>query len=617
MRRSDHFESKARSSIEVTGCIDIEVESWDRFVAGAIVEGGKQARTWTWQDEEGYVTALLRLRGTFWAHNGGRFDFLWLMGHLIRRGIKWRVSLSGSSVASLQVGEVCFRDSARLVPMSLAQASQIGKVRKASTELPCVCGKACGGYCSIRRGMDPRLLKKLIAYMVVDCEATYSMLTTLVEMCERYDLDLRPTIGASAWATIARGGVPEADWGGKMRTYVTRDYEDTRKSLYGGRTQVLRPASGQGFAYDINSAYPAMLARMRLPCGERERVHGSAAAKALDNRGGVFRASVRVPRMFLPPLPVRSKLRIGFPTGDFEGWWTGVELQAAVLRGATIRCLDEALVWSDSEMVLAPFFRRVWPLRDAAGPKTALGTWFKLYANSATGKLNSKPMVERISSDPEAKVFCDGNFDCGRVFCGSGKCCAHQCTGACGRLEPVSAMLPIFIAKYKQLSPCSQVHWGSYTLAATRVEVLEFANGGEDGVYCDTDSWKCEEPRSERIGSQLGEWKDEGRYRDFRALAPKTYRYTDDGGKVHGAAKGVPDAVENFEALSAGKPVALTRGVDTFKTAIRKGKFFARKDLTRAIRADGVHFGDRTLGPDGRTYPPTAKQLAADLWEFV
>lgn len=605
-----------RSTITVDGVWDIETEAWEHFVVGALYRPGQKTVVYSFAKESEFVDLLIGLKGTYWAHNGGRYDFLWLIKHLVARQIPFRISMSGSSVAGLFVGDAIFRDSARLIPMSLDKASEIGSVRKMDgTGLPCRCNDDCGGYCSIRRDMLRRDMFTLVEYLIADCRATYSMLDTVATLAERWDLDLKSTIGASAWATVKRLGAPVAEWGGRKKTFVTRDYNDARKGYFGGRTQVLRPFAENYHAHDIISAYPAALASLELPTGERRRLYGDEASAAFaSGRLGIYCAIVHVPECFLPPLPVRGKSRIGFPIGKFRGWWTALELQTALFRGATIRSVTEALVWSEREMVLAPFCRHVWSLRDAAGPKTSLGTWLKLYANSLTGKLASRPQVERIVSDPSAKLICPADFDCQGVMCGMG-CCPHRaCTGQCGRVTPIADGVPIFVRKFSQLSECSHVEWAAYLTAWTRTKLIDFAGSGDDGIYCDTDSWKCLEPKTRGIGTALGDFKYEGRRLIFESRAPKTYMEVDEDGVVSGASKGIPDAVRNFHRLSEG--VLVNRGVDTFKTAARKGDFFARKNLTRAINPDGLTFGDRRLRSDGRTYPSTVKQLSDDLWEF-
>jgi hypothetical protein len=595
--------AKQRATITVDGTFDIETQDWSTYVAGALYIPGKKTLVCSWRLEERFARTLCELEGTYWAHNGGRFDFLWLLGWALKFEIPWRVSLSGSSIASLTIGKAIFRDSARLVPMSLDKASAISGVRK---------DKCPVDFSEIRRDMSRSRLMQVCEYMVQDCKATYALLDALQTLCWRWDLDLKGTIGASAWATVRRQGVPVAEWG--HRNNVTKDYLDARRGYFGGRTQVFRPFSRAGTHADINSAYPAALTKVDLGHGERERLHGHAAQRAFSQgRNGIYRATVNVATdTTMPPLPVRGKGRIGFPVGTFSGWWAGNELSGALLHGGTIETIGEALAWKDSGPLLKSFCEHVWGLRDACGTKTAQGGFLKLYANSLTGKLAAKPRNERICSDPDAPLFCDGALDCRGVLCGI-KCCPHQCTGSCGKRTPISPGLPIFSTVTESLSECSQVHWSAYLTAHCRGSLLDFAGSrSDDLVYCDTDSLFYEGERTENIGSALGQFKIEDTYEYFTAEAPKTYLYADQDGVAHGASKGIPNAVRNFHLLKTG--VTVDRGVNTFKTALRKPEMFMRKHMTRAIRPDGYHFGDRKLGPDGRTYPPTARQLADDLW---
>ena len=609
-----------RSTLTVDSTWDIETESWDIFVAGALHVPGQETKVYGWQQEEDFVSALLSLgKHTTWSFNGGKFDHLWLMRHVLKRRIgDFKLSFSGAAVACMKIGDTLFRDAARVAgPMSLADFAKIGgDTQKKETGLPCRCGSDCGGYCSIRRGMPSREFTRLRNYLVQDCKALYSVLDWLCTYCERNDLDLRPTIGASSWATAEREGVERADWSGGRLSKLSL-YQKVRKAYYGGRTQVLRPRSAAGWHYDIHSAYPAAFATCPLPTGERRELRGILASRAYaSGKLGAFRANVHVPELFFPPLPVRTRFRSAYPTGAFAGWWTGMELAAAEEVGATITRIDECVCWSDRSMVLASLGRRVWSLRDQASAEgnKALARWLKGYANSLSGKLSMRPESETVIGAEGAKP-CPASFPC-QGLCDRRRCCRHRCSGTCGATPALgSVSLGLFRKRSMHLANCSHVEWAAHVTAHARLKVLRMA--GEDSVYCDTDSMFCEDERTEAdVGDELGQWGLEDRYRDFTAIAPKTYRYYDaETGEPQAASKGVPDAVANFDRLADG--VTVERGVLSFKQAAKDGDPFTRKKLTRRVRGAGIHFGDRILRSDGCTYPQTVRQVDEDYMELV
>ncbi len=612
---------KERASLTVDSTWDIETESWDCFVAGSLFVPGGQTQTFGWRQEEAFVDLLLSLgKHTTWSFNGGRFDHLWLMRHVIKRRISdFKLSFSGSAIACMQIGDTLFRDAARVAgPMSLADFAKVGGGQaKEGTGLPCHCERACGGYCSIRRDMVPAQELRMRDYMVQDCRALYAVLDFLCTYCERNDLDLRPTIGASAWATAERSGIERASWeGGKLSPLSL--YQKVRKSYYGGRTQVLKPLSARGTHVDIHSAYPAAFATCELPTGERSELHGTQASRAYaSGKLGSFCAVVYVPeRIFFPPLPVRTRFRSAYPVGRFGGWWTGMELQSAESRGATVERIDECVVWSARSLVLAAMGRRLWNLRDeeSAQGNKALAKWIKGYINALSGKLSMRPESENIVGADGAK-FCTARFSC-KGYCDRYKCCVHKCARTCGATPPLgSTELGLFSRKAMHLAHCSHVEWAAHVTAHARIKLLSAA--GDDSVYCDTDSMFFEGTRpSLDIGDGLGQFGVEDIYRDMVALAPKTYTYWDEAtGQVKAASKGVPEAARNFDRLREG--VTVERGVLSFKQAIRGGDPFTRKKLTRVLRGDGRHFGDRVLREDGRTYPQTVRQVDDDTMELM
>jgi hypothetical protein len=638
------MEPKERKTVSIDGVFDIETETWDKFVVGDVydIESCKHYQRW-WQDEQELVDYIISLPSlidadsyTLWAHNGGRFDTLWVAKRFLERYITCDVFSAGARIVCLKVrakhGDLIIRDSAALIPMSLRKAAAIGGTHKLETGLLCVCTEeerlnpitgepdaGCGGYCSITRNMSPSDMLSLSTYLGIDCVALAKTLRTLHAFAEEKDLDLAGTIGSSSWKSAQRRlALEDADWRNN-RTSPGTLYNYVKGGYFGGRTQTPCPVPGKMvFRYDMNSAYPAALANIELPTGRRYEKYGKEAQKAYDSsRDGVFSARVFVPESFLPPLPRRTKERITYPVGEFWGEWTGNELRYAQTQGVEVRNISRCCVWDSSTPVFRDYCRYLWSLRADAGPKTALGQWCKWLANSLTGKLAQRPETEVVVINPREVVFCPADANCkGGVLCksnGWSLCCPHKCRGACGSYKAIDPDKQIWTREMWRLDGCSYVHWAAYLTAHTRVQLHKFAiadgMNGLGTVYMDTDSvYTTVERHGEMIDEMaLGKFKLEGMAMEFASLAPKTYSYIDpETGEFVHKSKGIPEGARNFELLLQGKRVPMDRGVRTFKTAARGGNLFQRKQTSRQLHADGIHFGDRILGPDGRTYPQTA-----------
>lgn len=606
-------------TIDVDGVYDIETEGWDRFVMGGFLRrsgGIWKNETWNYDNEEKMVDAILAFDGTIWAHNGGRYDGLWLAEHIIKRGLHAKIGLAGQRIVSLEVNKLKVRDSFALIPFALKLASKMGGGSKQETGLPCVCSKDCGGYCSIKRVMSVRDRDKLIEYLKNDLIVSKDMLYALKEFAVEHDLDLCGTIGSSAYSTVSRElKIRPAKW-------RSEDYAFVRDAYYGGRTQVFRHKSHAGFRIDVNSAYIAALSKLSVPIGQRNKTESPSETQRDYESGkdGVLQCTVYVPYTHIPPLPVRTPSRLAYPVGQISGTWTTLELAYAVSTGVQILNFGRGIFWDDRETVFKDFEQRIWDIRAAAGPKTAFGQWIKWFANSQTGKFAQHPLVDVVEINPEREeleTFCPASRKCKGKHWDGAPCCPHKCTRVCGIWNEVDRVGNIWSKKQWRMADCAHIEWAAFLTAYQRIylhrQLVDDGHNGLTAVYCDTDSIYSTVPRSMDIGTGLGEWKEEGKYHNFVAIAPKTYSYFDEEGNLEAKAKGIPDAVKNWLAMQSDEGVYIDRGVESFKSAARSknGKgLFQRKSMVRHCFGNGQWFGDRLLMEDGSTKPVTIEQLS-------
>lgn len=591
--------------IQIDGVLDLETENWDRFVlGGALYTDGEYFES---RDPETFAREILTRGGVLWTWNGGRYDTLWLLEIARAMGIRADLALSGQRVtrAKFETGlEV--RDACALMPfLSLARAAEIVDGEKGEPGLPCRCGRACGGYCAIRVNMSAARYRLVGEYLRQDCALTLAIIERVRELAAEWGLDLRGTVGGTAWATLVKEvGAPIAEWPDVSL------YKLAKLADFGGRCEVFQPRAQRGHRYDMRSAYPGALLRTPVPVGDPLRLDRRRAGLAY-RRGtaGIYTAVVDVPEMEIPPLPWRSPAgRVCFPVGRFAGVWTWLELQAAEELGATIREIRHGLAWTETEAVAAPLVERIFALRKQVGEKSALGVWLKTIPNSLTGKFSQAPEGERVMLWPDdAKI---------RACPGTGAC-ERKCSKRCKAWTPLDRKGSLWSAPMWRIPECGHVHWGATLRAATRIELgaeLRAGVGGDgrDALYCDTDSCYAIGKRTRRVGPNLGEWGYEGPMIAWRAAAPKVYRYGDRLAIPQLKTKGLPEPSPiDWDAFARGVSVSNERGVKGFKAAAKAGgSLFARRKVERASHNDGVWFGSRKLDrKTGRTRATTTREL--------
>ncbi len=597
-----------------TGAFDIECARWDRFVVGATVDAAGNA--WTCRDPDSLVDRLLAHGGTWWAWNGGRYDFLCVAEVLRRRGLSFGLSLSGSSVTRLQCGALVLCDAARLCPMTLDQALSIaGEPPLPALGWPCQCGQECGGYCSITGREDLIQLAELADYCVRDARACRAVLLALRNEAADADITLRGTIGSTAWATAkTRLRLPDA-----TDTLDPWAWKSAAAGYYGGRTCVAQRDAFAGSHHDLSSAYPSALARTALPVGTPAQL-GRASAAAAFARGaeGIYEARVTVPAGdFVPPLPIRSRTgRLGYPTGTFNGVWTGLELRAAVDAGVTIDRMIAAVAWDGSACFFAPLVEEWHDRRLDHGKASGMGAWYRELSNSLTGKLGERPDRDSILVHPKKLRLCTpGNPDSMRAGCDD-----RGCNGRCGSYTAIDRWGEIWAAPYHRIGSSSHVHWAAYLTAATRIAWRAGAVAAGDGlVYGATDSiWSTAARAPQPVGDGMGQWADKGDFVDWRCRGPNAYHYVAcDTGEVHvcvAGASGIsardwrdggtaPDHAIKARGVYSFRQAATTVGRATTKHGGR-GLFQRRESARQLPHATDGWYGDRRFdATDGRIYP--------------
>lgn len=431
-----------------------------------------------------------------YAHNAGRFDYLFLVPWLMYQGQRFNFNIIPVS-SSIQVLDVTrghskwrFLDSYKLIPAALDKALKaFGLAGKLDIDL------------NLHED-DP----EWSPYLKQDCVGLWQLL-------ERFHDYIVNSLGGEVGITA-----PATSMLLFRRKYLKRSVERevethdfVRSGYFGGRVEVFR-TEGESLRYfDINSSYPrAMLEKM--PAGVATHWDGPPPAVVTRNRIGFVDCDVWVPpTVEVPPLPVKAgeelpqcRGKLVFPVGRLRGVWEWGELQEAVKLGAEIETFRHS-EWFEGQFLFRDFVNDIYKYRDKSreGFDEALAQIAKILLNSLYGKFGMKTERTKIyrwddPDLPDNAVPASPDPDC-----------------------------PIWYAKTTVDAPYIMPQISARVTALARVRLLhamlEARRRGGHIYYCDTDSviTDVELPTS----PYLGDLKDEFPY--FCPHCPKDKRIQD------------------------------------------------------------------------------------------
>jgi hypothetical protein len=586
------MKQRKRSSYRVDGTFDIECAQWSRVVL--VVTRHRTDGVEVHRTMRAAVERMLKLGGTWWSHNGGTYDSIAAIEELRQLGVTMSISLSGSRISRAVGGGLTLCDSYAVIPLGLDAAAGIAGVAPPVLGWTCECGSNCGGYCSIRVSMDETRRAQLAEYCVADTGVLLDVLDALDTYTARHDLDLRGTIGGSAWATARRVlGLPDAD-------FAAATWKRIRSGYHGGRVSVFRPHAKVGRHWDLSAAYPAALAKTRLPVGECTEYGAASARRCLGNRRpGIYACTVRIPPCHVPPMPWTWRGGTAYPVGDVSGVWTLPELDAAILRDCVILDVQWCVVWSEESLVFGTLMRDWTDLRFAAGKSSALGAWLRLYPNSITGKLAEQPNRRFVRLHPDLASI--------KMCLGVAPCTRDRCTQACDSWRQLDQWGEMWTVPYYRQSSSAYIQWAAYTTAVTRVAWLDGAESQGDGlVYGDTDSlWTTSRHRPYPDGDGLGEWSLKHTWADWECAAPKSYAFVDGHtGELTVRSAGARLRVSEWQEGSAAQDRGVVTLVEAAQSMTDRRGLFRSKHHTWSRPTGGTTtgwYGDRLLDPDTQT----------------
>lgn len=460
--------------------------------------------------------------GILYAHNGGRFDFFYIMPWIL--GSEMRIINSRIIKAGIQgvYGTHEVRDSYAIMPFALG--SYKGADGKKDIEIS-----------KLEKAVRNKHKKEILEYLKRDCTFLHTLVTTFTETFGQKTL----TIGTASMKQLKKVH--------SFENLEASDDADIRKHYYyGGRVEcfqkgVIKAPKGKPFkVYDVNSMYPYAMKSVLHPIGkpthESRVIEDSTMFLSVTGHNyGAF------------PSVVKGKIMFDVPYGTYHV--TRHEWDVACDFGLfDCERVERCVNYDGNTATFEAFVDKFYDLRLAAraDKNEMMALFYKFILNSAYGKFGQNPdnYKEYTITDSKTSMREDG-------------------------WEPETLEYgDNYVVWSKPTNDTSRynVATGASITGAARSILLRAIATAERPLYCDTDSILCSDlPLARKDSSALGAWKEEVRCTSAAIAGRKLYALFDGEKCVKQANKGVAVSAIDIWNVCCGDTVESKRDAPSFK----------------------------------------------------
>jgi len=468
---------------------DTEALDWNRLYAIGIYDG-KKVLTHISDNESNtaFIEWLLNNLNdgdVVYAHNGGKYDFLFLFQYIQQNKLKIRdIKVIHASVVMLRVeykGKVIeFRDSFAILPVSLKNLTIDYNVEHKKLQM------------DYNLGIND---KRFVEYFKNDLMGLYEVLEQSKELLNSY------TIASATMNNYLKNFYKK-----KVSNYSFKVDELFRNGYYGGRVEIFKMRGENLHYYDVNSLYPSVMYDFEYPLIENNNLE--YVNEFIPDALGYYYIKVKVPETeYIPLLPYRDKEgKLLFPQGTWQGWYYSPEVSKAIELGYDVKVL-KGYVFKRTDYIFREFVRHYYDIKKhSSGAKKFIA---KLMLNSLYGKFGQHRELDTFEVSEDS---------------------------------PYMYLPYLNLTRVKTLSYAKYIHSEIAGLitsyARLRLYSLFERAGKENIYYCDTDSIITSKELS--TSDALGDIKNEDNIKSFIAINPKVYAYiTTDNSKIVIKAKGL------------------------------------------------------------------------------
>lgn len=273
---------------------DIESNDWIDFLVLGFFDGEYYE---TFSNRKKFLQSLTKRKYdgfTIYAHNGGKFDFLFLLDDIFKLNWKPEFIERGGRIIALIChtgkNKITFADSYALLPASLKNLGINFDVEHKKSEFEFT--------------ENLKVSKRLLKYLENDCLCLYEVLEKFFN--SDFVVEPKMTIASQALNTFQNRFLENSD----IVKMKMKDEGYFRENFYsGGRVEVFKGYGKDINVYDVNSLFPSSML-YEMPCGEY--VHTRSYHK---DKIGFYEVEMNFPEEYISPLLVKHKNKNFFTVG--------------------------------------------------------------------------------------------------------------------------------------------------------------------------------------------------------------------------------------------------------------------------------------------------------------
>ncbi|NVM22460.1 MAG: hypothetical protein HWN68_11850 [Desulfobacterales bacterium] len=235
---------------------------------------------------------------------------------------------------------------------------------------------------------SPDLVVEITTYCVRDAEIVYRFALAFQNLCNQ--------LGGNHKATLAATAMDVWRHSFQLEVYKrVKDWQNDyfRKAYYGGRVEVFTYGKVEKVrCYDYNSLYPTVALETKFPHPGYMVYHPAPADLSyIENYEGVSHVVIESPPAYIPLLPARVGDRLLFPTGQWHGHYTHLELRAALREGYHIKQVLSSLYSTETCRPFVNYVTTLYNLRkELKSQGSGMQKVVKFLLNGLTGKFGQR-----------------------------------------------------------------------------------------------------------------------------------------------------------------------------------------------------------------------------------